>query len=287
MKLYPYWVSDTRAVGGVSVSLRAGSDRSEADARDRLERGFQLVRDFRDLPAPAPEDVREFRESLRVWAGAEDDGAYQRPICEEILRTLDSANIVTRNGYGAEVLNSEDTCFIDVDSVPWRFTEILVSIFSFPSPGTRCLARVRRLAARPENRDLGFRVYETAAGCRVIADGPGLEPGSGRVHALFAELGADSRYARLCDIQRCFRARLTPKPYRLPRSFNVLPKDIRFPYEDETSRREAARWAEEYKERSKPYAVCRFVGEAGRPVRSSVVEFHDETTGAESGRPLR
>src|SRR5580700_8397317 len=50
------------------------------------------------------------------------DEDYVADIREEVLRGFDPGNLVTRNRYGAEVLNSADHLFLDIDAPPrtWR-----------------------------------------------------------------------------------------------------------------------------------------------------------------------
>jgi len=62
-----------------------------------------------------------------------------------------------------------------------------------------------------------FRVYRTFAGCRVACTS---RPFAWAVDAWQAErlmrfLDADPKYAALCGKQKCYRARLTPKPWRV------------------------------------------------------------------------
>lgn len=75
-----------------------------------------------------------------------------------------------------------------------------------PDPESRGASRVRLL---PDP------VYRTSAGFRLIVQGKGFTPGSPETRKLMRRFGADYLYATLCDAQKCFRARLTPKPYRI------------------------------------------------------------------------
>ena len=280
MKIWRYWVSETRPLTSVSASgsscvcnfrVTAGSDRSEEEARARLEDIFQELANWNARQC-GDEDVAEHRRRLNELHGYFEDGEYARPICERVLSELDSCNVVTRNRYGAEVLNSSDTCFVDIDHVRRTFGEVVRGWVGGPvRPEDVLTARIEALLSRAENRDLGFRLYKTRAGWRLIVDGEGLEPGSPRMRSLFKLFNADYTYERLCISQQCYRARLTPKPWRIGMQ--------RFAEEDPS-------WLERYESAREGHAVCRFVCERGRSRFGSAVQYHDERTGAAESLPL-
>ena len=75
------------------------------------------------------------------------------------------------------------------------------------------LQRVHRfLSSRPDWR---VRLYRTPAGLRLMAVHRPFDPRGEETKACFDALGVDPVYARMCFNQRCFRARLTPKPWRI------------------------------------------------------------------------
>ena len=126
-------------------------------------------------------------------------------------------------------------------------------------------------------------IGQTCAGFRLIVQGKGFTPGSPETRKLMRRFGADYLYATLCDAQKCFRARLTPKPYRIRhhgRKF-IWPRPPE--HEEET-----AEWLAAYRRKSEPYAVCRYIetlnGNAN--VSDPVILFHDEATRAHSGGKL-
>lgn len=116
MKLYRHWVAETREIAGTTFHLRDGSNVSPEDAAAKLERRAAILRasEGRDL---SEKESAAVREALLDLGGRTPDGGYEAAICEEILDEPAPRNAVTRNRYGAEVLNSEDTCFVDVDEV--------------------------------------------------------------------------------------------------------------------------------------------------------------------------
>lgn len=127
MKLYRHWVAETREIAGTVFHLRDGSNVSPEDAAAKLERRAAILRasEGRDLSEAESAAVRE---ALLDLGGRTPDGEYEAAICEEILDEPAPRNAVTRNRYGAEVLNSENTCFLDVDRVrrPWTPLENLL-----------------------------------------------------------------------------------------------------------------------------------------------------------------
>lgn len=272
MKIIPFWVKETRAIkspSGEKMHLHGLSDVSMADAREKLERRAELRRSF-SRGDMGDMGVEALCRALRELDG---DAYLAACICEPTVRELDAANIITRNRYGAQVLNSTDLCFVDVDRVKDSFANALLSLFGAgKSAETRLLEQLRALcAARPS---MGARLYRTAAGFRVVLAGEPFEPGSAGMKALFRELNADALYAALCERQQCWRARLTPKPYRIGQP--KLP-----PCADSESMQAAlAAWVPDYEAKSARFCVCRLVEAMGRPIQHPALEAHDEITGA-------
>lgn len=272
MKIIPFWVKETRAIkspSGEKMHLHGLSDVSMADAREKLERRAELRRRF-SRGDMGDMGVEALRRALRELDG---DAYLASCICEPVVNELDAANIITRNRYGAQVLNSTDLCFVDVDSVKDSFANALLSLFGAgKSAEARLLEQLRALcAARP---GMGARLYRTAAGFRVVLAGAPLEPGSAGMKALFRELNADALYAALCERQQCWRARLTPKPYRIGQP--KLP-----PCADSESMQAAlTAWVPEYEAKSASFCVCKLVESVGRSIHHPALELHDEMTGA-------
>ena len=72
-----------------------------------------------------------------------------------------------------------------------------------------------------------FRLYKTPAGFRIIATHDTIAPNDSIVAEWFATFHVDANYARLCQSQQCFRARLTAKPWRMNEvEDNSLAKEI-------------------------------------------------------------
>jgi hypothetical protein len=123
--------------------------------------------------------------------------------------------------------------------------------------------------------ELGVRVYRTAAGLRVLVTGAGAPPRSDRARELLTELSADPLYVELSATHDCYRARLTPKPFRVGEV--ALP--VRWPCVDDTARERYEEWVSEYDGRSSGHAVCRLISASGPepgPDEQRLVALHDE-----------
>jgi len=267
MKFYRFFANKEVVIDGVTVRFKAGSEHSQEHAAEVLK---------------AKEE-----KYLRVHRGEEKkpkpDNDYEAPICEEICETLDGHNIITRNRYGALVLNSDELLFLDIDYLSPKFGEWLGSLFGkkLPDVKTRIFRKIEELAGKPEFEGIGFRVYETCRGVRLLLSinaknflrSPEMIP-------LFRKFGADPLYQDLCIRQNCCRARLTPKPARI--GMKTLMK-FRFPYAEEE--KEAIRqWLAEYEKKSENFAVCRLSARYGKRFTSPAVEFHDRITKADARR---
>ena len=248
------------------------SFRSHDEARERLEEKARVLAAFYGGELGVEERRRKFLE-LNEQAQAEE---YDVVITEEVLRRVDEENVITRNRYGVDVLNSADTCFLDVDE--WRPSAWgrFLRIFGIgKSDEELLLDAVRELCS--EDITYGVRVYRTTRGWRLIAVADGLSPDSPRMAAFCERLRVDPLYREMCRKQGCWRARLTPKPYRLG-----MPRTYPCARVAGQAGPDAAEWLALYREKSAHTAVCRLVDVFGAPVKGHIVELHDELTGAYS-----
>ncbi|MFL5537492.1 MAG: hypothetical protein ACJ8J0_00780 [Longimicrobiaceae bacterium] len=289
-----------------------------------------------EAQALADEAVARIAERVRQGAGFPEKYSYgDRPLREEVVRELPAAGgaeapdaAITRNSYGALVLNAARAFFIDVDvedagprpqqqasPAPAPAQSLWGLVDSLPLPGglrsivdsfrppassgggpaapppaatgdptSAALDRLRRwVMARPEWR---VRVYRTYAGLRYLVTHAPFSPTDAEVQAAMQALGTDPQYIRLCQVQKSFRARLTPKPWRI----GVPNPPARFPYEDVGEERAMREWAVRYDAASAGRSTCRFLEEIGsgteHPDVAAIRALHDEQTKATSGLPL-
>lgn len=198
---------------------------------------------------------------------------YQVEIREEIVRVIDEKAIVTRNRYGAQVLNVEDVMILDIDKPKASFWD-LFRRQADAQDKAKIVEMVRTLSRQPRHQGCGFRVYETHKGIRVIVLGRTFDPQADATQAMMKEFNCDALYMLLCKKQACFRARLTPKPSRM----RVRGHKVRFPRDGEAER-EFRKWLVEYEAASRKFSVCKFVEQIGSGYIPEAVRFHDEITG--------
>lgn len=218
----------------------------------------------------------------------------ERVLVEPILERLslstsgtgDELARITRNSYQASVLNAYRVMFVDVDTEPDS------SNASGEQPVSQSEALDALVALTGRRADLTFRVYATRAGLRYLCTSRLFDPLDEDSRNILAALRADKRYATLCRVQKCYRARLTPKSWRClwtppapvpeerPRGFfarlfqqaaPLRPRSIIDPVR---------------------FATCRYLETVGPPLRATPPEIdlilrrHDATTEAGSGKPL-
>ena len=189
--------------------------------------------------------------------------------------------VVTRNRYGAPVLNARSLAMIDIDlPEPARG----LAFWKKPAdPAEEGLAKLR--AWQQKHPRASLRVYRTPKGLRALRTDEELPADSPAAEQLLAELGNDRLYAALCKRQQCFRARLGPKPWRagLPLPPGMFPRDgaLQSRFEE---------WLALYEIASATHAACRYLETLGEDSIAGtlrrLVAAHDELSGALSDRPL-
>ena len=262
MEIPPYWVKAageclTRDGRRLGVAVWGwGRDRAVAgrEAAGRLQRLLERIRRGEPFP-PAY--------------------AYgSRPRREEIVQTVEGplehpTAVLTRNRYGAVVLNTTRLLFLDVDLPPVTLAQRFL--------------REALLRSRPAAT---FRLYRTAAGFRALAIDREFDPAGRDTQELMHVAGADPAFVRLCRAQQSFRARLTPKPWRCRCS---LPPG-EHPREEDAQRRRFAAWRDAYDKASARYATCRYVETVGTGSliqgARALVALHDRMTRCEQSLPL-
>jgi hypothetical protein len=243
-----------------------------------------------------PDAEREARSRLarlveRVRRGEPFPSRYQygsRPLREEILQVIGSGEpraIVTRNMYGAQVLNTARLLFLDVDLPEDSGGSMLGRLFGKAKPEDAALASLRDTLGRSGKG--AFRLYRTAAGFRALAVDREYDPAGKEAQDLMKATGTDPNFVRLCLAQKSFRARLTPKPWRC----DVKAPHWDFPREDKGDADSFAGWLAEYEEACGGYSTCRYLETVGKPVfggssDEELIELHDKATRATESLPL-
>ncbi|MGD9904543.1 MAG: hypothetical protein AB7U83_13850 [Vicinamibacterales bacterium] len=234
---------------------------------------------------------RRVAEVTARLAGGDGPDAYpygtRQPLREEIVRYLvgdgPGESIVTRNRYGALVLNTARVPFIDVDAVAPSGLAGLKRLFGRGPAVDPALERIRAACARHPRH--AFRVYRTRSGFRVLVVNAELDPVSEEARAFLDGFGADPQFVRLCRVQQSFRARLSPKPWRI----GVKAPPGQHP-RDPVAQAAFGAWLLDYDAASRGYATCQFVETIGTAPPGgdarAIVDEHDRTTRAHEPLPL-
>jgi len=212
--------------------------------------------------------VFDGEELLTHWYDAEP-GEYSvvhEPVLHEIRFAGEVQGVITRNHYGCLVLNCDRLLIVDVDILSpenWEFQDCSQSC-AVPVSQYQAIAALEALVeGYPE---LGFRVYHTRNGLRYFCTTQPFDPTNLQTQRLMQNLYVDPLYARLCRFQATFRARLTPKPWRVDsRRYSE-----RFVYDRLTGM---------VFPEVNPYSVCHLIEIIGsqtiRPEFEPVIELHD------------
>jgi len=288
MKIPKFWakaegIEKFPAGKHVSFSCWRWSDSSQADAEQSAQAAVERIR----------QAIAFGRKPDRYLYGT-------TPLREEVLQTIadPQGNVlaaVTRNQYGSVILNTSRVMFVDIDfpepgvgeAPPCFFARLFgggkkKSLDSEYEQKTRAAVE-EFVADRP---GWNVRLYRTFAGLRGIVTHQLFDPASSQTEEILQRLGADPLFIRLCKFQECFRARLTPKPWRCGHYANT----IRYPIENPSLAKQYQQWLEEYERRQRDYAACRWLGQVGagqvHPEAELVVELHDFVTRCQAPLPL-
>jgi hypothetical protein len=158
------------------------------------------------------------------------------------------------------------------------------------SGGPEQRARRRITAFLQRQPDWHLRLYRTPAGLRLLAMHRRFDAREPAVADFFKALGVDPLYARMCHHQSCFRARVSPKPWRIGIGEHLRPRPGVWPINPERLP-ERQRWVQQYEQRAQGYAACRFIGALGSTGSHcmqalAVQRLHDEWCRAQRELPL-
>lgn len=240
------------------------------------------------------EAARRARAALEVMAqkvqSNERLGRYNysdRPLREEIVEEIKNDRgeveaMITRNSRGELVLNTARAMFIDIDCQPvgllGRLAAGVLRLFGkkMSTPIECALQRVERW--HQDKGEFSMRVYRTKAGLRCLMTNALFHPQDQQAITILESLGSDPLYIKLCKVQECFRARLTPKPYRC----GVPNLTVRYPFKDVQEEGRLRSWENFYEQSTANYTACHFLkafGEGGcHEDLRRILEIHDRYT---------
>lgn len=231
-----------------------------ANAQNQLQRWAQQLREGISISRNYQLDMQEIREEL----------------IEDILLP-DGTRIgaITRNAYGALVLNTEYLLIVDIDTpAPGLWRRILAWFgLSFPSKA-RVIQTLEHI--QQQQPEITLRIYETFAGLRVFLIHQSFKHDSEQARQWLSRLGADKRYKKLCELQQCYRARLTPKPWRCAITY---PPTNSYPRENALTQQRFANWIKRYEANSSQFSAVHLIKQLGRPAQDMIIrqliEVHD------------
>jgi len=265
MKIYKHWATEKQKIlidgAEQEITCYGGSNLSVEDALTR---------------------AREKAEKIQRKIAGEKHlfDEYEAEIREEILQIIDDHSVITRNRYGARVLNTENLMILDIDKPRSSFGDLFRKKDG-QSNKTRIFDSVKKLAATPKYKEYGYRIYETYQGARVIVLGKDFDPRDRATRHMMDEFNCDPLYSTLCIKQGCYRARLTPKPYRM----KMRAYKVRFPGDGVDS--EFQQWLAKYEWESRNFNVCKLIEQIGtNHSLNEVIRLHDEITGVNFRQPL-
>jgi hypothetical protein len=240
-----------------------------------LEQAQQLADD------KAREVAIKFQNRQRL-----DRYSYGRnPLREEVVQSIKNANgneiaVVTRNLYGALVLNTTQAMFIDIDfpdkGAPGSVANGIGKLLGKPAPSQEqiYLERIERWAQG--YRDWGIRVYRTYGGLRCLITNELFNPAQESSLAIMRALQSDPLYIKLCQQQESFRARLTPKPWRC----DADQPPSRYPWDNPAQEQRYREWEQAYQRAAARYTTCKLVKQIGttetHPDIAPILSVHDE-----------
>ncbi|MBL9125960.1 MAG: hypothetical protein JNG90_20120 [Planctomycetaceae bacterium] len=284
MKIPRFWAKSTAedvdsSGRPIAFSCWRSSDVSEDDARE-------------SALAVAQRTLR--RWLAEGWHSGLPPSQYEYdslPMREEVLERIcdshgETLAAVTQNAYGALVLNAARVLFIDLDFPPYspwewlwyHLQRLLRRPVQSPEEQREAAIRARLEAFVRQEPGGAVRLYRTFAGMRAIVIHKLYDPVAPATNALLVALGTDPLYIRLCRAQECFRARLSPKPWRCEHRANP----IRWPRETEEAQQAFERWQAKYVKRQAAYATCWFRETLGservHPEAAEILAIHDRMT---------
>lgn len=255
------------------------TSQTEADqnAQDRLQRILQWLGGNRN------------RDDLDRYHYVIDDN-----ICEPVIDVVQDDSglelaVISRNAYGSLVLNANRIMIVDIDiestvSTPGFFAKLLgAKATTAEQILTRELDNLNSWQQR--NQQVTLRVYRTAAGLRAIVTSREYPQIDNNVLLMLDDLHSDPLYRQLCISQKCFRARLSPKPWRI----GLASPGQKFPFETTAAEEKFNDWYKSYTSACRQWSVCKFLQEIGsEPAISTaqqLVELHDGLC-CNPGKPL-
>jgi|FrelakmetLWP11LW_1041352.scaffolds.fasta_scaffold12288_2 hypothetical protein len=287
MKIAPFWAKESY---------------SGTDKKGKNQRIIATGWSFYSLEHAKGNALDRARKIFEIIVGGNKPNTYadylDRPLREEIVESVTEntkqIGLITRNRYGALVLNSANVLFADVDFPAARPMGIFQTISWLFSP-----SKLREKQRTLENQTIDriktwvqanpsryFRLYRTCVGLRLLFTDKLYSPASDETKLLLDDLQSDSLYKRLTIKQECFRARLTPKPWRC----GCKRPPVNYPWSDSNEEQKYRQWEKNYDKIVLNYKTCELMEQFGPSVSDveirKVIAIHDRWTCQMNQKPL-
>lgn len=165
----------------------------------------------------------------------------------------------------------------------------LHGLYMLAKGGVQQAARKRVIDFSISNPAWNFRLYRTPAGLRVMATHRTFSPDDPEVSRCFTALGTDPVYALMCLRQQCFRARVSPKPWRIGIESHLKPRPGVWPVSPAHLPGRAV-WVAEYEAAAESFAACAYLESVGSGVVNinvaPVQQLHDALCKASEKLPI-
>ena len=217
------------------------------------------------------------------------------PLREEIIQELVAADnekvVISRNKYGCLVLNTPHVFFADIDKPARTSSEenplatvvgFFQNLFGGNEPDTKepedsfengVIEKIEQLIN--QHHGMIIRLYRTSNGFRAMIMNETIPCQLAKSHQLLNAFGSDELYVSLCRSQDCYRARLTPKPWRC----GMRQHNTRYPFLNQSEQDRFLQWQADYEKRSVNFATCALIGNFGNGVVDQtcqqIAEVHD------------
>lgn len=275
MKIPRYWAKKTQQV----INLRGNT--------------FSLICwrwsdvSFEEANLQAQKAIFEIARKIRNNEKLDRYSYGERPLREEIIEIIKNGEreptaIITRNTYGALVLNTAKVMFVDIDfereGLRDRFVSVIRKLVGQSSLNQEAL-HLRNIESWVRRHPhWGIRVYRTLAGLRCLVTHDVFDPTQANTIEVLESFQCDPLYIKLCRNQESFRARLTPKPWRC--GIETLP--IKYPWFSDEEEQSYRQWEERYSKASSNYTACKLIREIGNkrlhPEVEIIQSLHDKYT---------
>jgi len=203
-----------------------------------------------------------------------------------------SALLILASGTGLALYIQSWSVFFGTLFAALLFTTSLARLFHkyiISSKGGQDSLALKPIREFSDNHpDWHLRVYKTPMGYRVLVMHKTFSPTDDDTLTFFKSIHSDPLYVKMCKNQQCFRARVSPKPWRigLPRitsGTGVWPiKPERMP--------ERTQWVAKYEKLSRDYAACAFLEKLGsntsNPKTEHIQKLHDEYCQSDKDLPI-